>query len=449
MGKELRVSIAAVGLTALSLCPGIAAAEDRTDQIVVTGLRQPKPLKELAGNTSRIEAEELSRIGAHHPSEALNRLPGVFVHRGNGQEHLTAIRSPVLTGGAGAGSFLYLEDGVPLRAAGFGNVNGLFESTSELAGALEVVRGPGSALYGSNAVHGLINVVPLRPGDETLLLEGAVGSFQRYSGRLTASHGKEGGGEIFSVSLVHEGGYISAAGLDQQKAYASMERPFGDGQVRLSIAGTNLNQETAGFIRGVDAYKDRTLSRTNPNPEAYRDAKSARLSLAIDQPGVAGGRWSVTPFGRYTEMEFRQHFLPSRAVEENGHWSLGVLLRHDWRLEEGHLVVFGLDAEYTEGYLWEFQANPDTAFPPPYPQGLHYDFDVVAEVVAPYVHTEWQWTDELRTTLEARYEFTKYDYDTSAPVGVNGRLFVPADRSDDYQAFTPAAGCRLCGHGSN
>jgi len=68
-----------------------------------------------------------------HPAEALNRSAGVNIHRGSGQEHLTAIRSPVLTGGAGAGSFLFLENGIPTRAAGFGNVNSLFESATEFA----------------------------------------------------------------------------------------------------------------------------------------------------------------------------------------------------------------------------------------------------------------------------------------------------------------------------
>jgi len=48
----------------------------------------------------------------------------------------------VLTGGAGAGSFLYLEDGVPLRAAGFANVNGLFEGGTEFANSLDVLKGP-------------------------------------------------------------------------------------------------------------------------------------------------------------------------------------------------------------------------------------------------------------------------------------------------------------------
>ena len=65
----------------------------------------------------------------------------------------------MLTGGAGQGSFLILENGAPTRAAAFGNVNALFELHHETAGAIEVVRGPASAKYGSNAVHGLVNVI--------------------------------------------------------------------------------------------------------------------------------------------------------------------------------------------------------------------------------------------------------------------------------------------------
>ena len=90
-----------------------------------------------------------------HPAELLNTVAGVNIHRGSGQEHLTAIRSPVLTGGAGAGSFLYTLDGVPLRAAGFANVNALLEAPTEIADRIEVFKGPGPANFGSNALHGL------------------------------------------------------------------------------------------------------------------------------------------------------------------------------------------------------------------------------------------------------------------------------------------------------
>ncbi len=94
----------------------------------------------------------------------------------------------MLVGDDGAGSFLFLEDGVPLRAAGFANVNGLFEAHSELAQAIEVVRGPGSAFYGSNALHGLVNVISRAPSEK---LEGFLdvsgGSYGRVNGRAFVS----------------------------------------------------------------------------------------------------------------------------------------------------------------------------------------------------------------------------------------------------------------------
>ena len=111
-------------------------------------------------------SDEIKFISAINPSEILNRLPAVYISQGSGQEHLTSIRSPVLSGGAGAGSFLYLEDGIPLRSPGFGNVNGLMESIIEIGDRAEVVRGPGSTLYGSNAVHGLFNVITPTPSKE-------------------------------------------------------------------------------------------------------------------------------------------------------------------------------------------------------------------------------------------------------------------------------------------
>jgi len=86
----------------------------------------------------------------------------------------------------------------------------------------------------------------------------------------------------------------------------------------------NLNQETAGFVRGEDAYLDAALRRTNPNPEAFRDVKSVRLASRIDHDISDTARVSVTPYARWTDMDFLLHFLPSEALEENRHWSLGA-----------------------------------------------------------------------------------------------------------------------------
>ena len=136
-----------------------AAAEPNLilDGLIVTTTGFGTPRATHTGNISKIGEFEMEFIRPAQPAEALNRLPGVGIQQGSGAEHLTAIRSPVLTGGAGAGSFLYLEDGVPMRAAGFANVNALMEAMDEISGGVEVVRGPGGARYGSNAEHGLLN----------------------------------------------------------------------------------------------------------------------------------------------------------------------------------------------------------------------------------------------------------------------------------------------------
>ena len=97
-------------LRASALTPfffGVALAQDDTtliDEVTVTDrILEVDDQPEAIDLIPAVEARALV-----HPSEALNAVAGVNIHRGSGQEHLTAIRSPVLTGGAGAGSFLYL-----------------------------------------------------------------------------------------------------------------------------------------------------------------------------------------------------------------------------------------------------------------------------------------------------------------------------------------------------
>ena len=149
----------AIYLLILFLIPFIQfnqkASASLVDEIVVTASKEDTQILKVGGNISSINTDEIKFINAINPSEILNRLPAVYISQGSGQEHLTSIRSPVLSGGAGAGSFLYLEDGIPLRSPGFSNVNGLMESNIEISERTEVIRGPGSVLYGSNAVHGL------------------------------------------------------------------------------------------------------------------------------------------------------------------------------------------------------------------------------------------------------------------------------------------------------
>ncbi len=402
-------------------------AQDDTDIVMVTDQRRSQ--LGSVESISQMFSEEIELIV--HPAEALNRAAGVNIHRGSGQEHLTAIRSPVLTGGAGAGSFLYLQDGVPLRAASFANVNGLFEAASEFAQTAEILKGPGPAQYGSNAVHGLVNFVSrdIGSGDEITVL----GNTRGY-GRMTA--GADFSDKLrASLSLSHDDGFRDDSGFDQQKAQLRYQGQLGAWDLDWISGFTNLNQETAGFIQGDDAYLNDETRLTNPNPEAFRDGKTYRSQARFSRD-YGEKELVLTPYARRAELRFLRHFVPGQALEKNAHSSAGLqskLIADDWSV--------GADLEYTKGSLYEFQANPSRFS---FVQGLHYDYDVEALVGAAYLAKDWQLTKRLRLDTGLRAEYTYYDYDNQADDGPDGgqsgRFIRSADRTDDFLTVTPKLG---------
>lgn len=439
----------ALMMAASVLSGGPAMAADGDDDnvalgdMVVTGTRSEAPILEQAGNTGRISEDEIDLVRPDHITEIANRVSGVNIQHGNGQEHLTSIRSPVLTGGAGAGSFLFMEDGIPLRAAGFANVNGLFEVDYEQAGGIEIVRGPGSAFYGSNAVHGLVNVLSRAPSlDLEREIDLSVGPHDLYTMKGTVSDTIGRHGYRVNVLGTTDGGYASDSGYDQQKVTLRHDY-FGDvDSFKTLFSYTNLNQETAGYILGYKAYEDESFSRTNPNPEAYRNAKSYRLSTEWEHELTDSSSFRLTPYIRHTEMDFLMHFLaPGKPIEENKHSSVGLLSSYTKEFDGGHKVILGTDFEYTEGELSEVQDNPTTGngFYP----GTHYDYDVDATVIAPYIHSEWQILDRTRLIAGLRYEYTEYDYSNNTATGPlpgTDRYFRPASRTDTFNNLSPKLG---------
>lgn len=429
-----------------------------TDEIVVTAERRAQDVATLPSNAAALTGDDLDRIGAQAPSEALNRLPGVAIHRGSGVESLPAIRSPVLTGGQGAGSFLVLEDGVPIRAPGFSNINELYETSLDFAERVEVTRGPGSALYGSNAVHGVVNVVTpafkARAGD----FRAEAGSFGRLAAHGYLSRGKPAGlidcgGEegliatcalpardVYSagLSVRHEDGWRENAGLDEAHAFAGFDMHAGFWRISSRLAFVNLEQETAGFVEGTDAYRSEALSRGNANPEAYRNSKVLRTQAALSRE--IGEDWSLTltPFARWIDTDLLQHFLPSRALEETSQTGGGVLGALYWDPSEDFSLIFGVDVDRTTGELREFQSRATQ--PAGYTQGLHYDYTVDATVIAAYAQASWAFADDWRLVAGVRGEQSAYDYDNRAPTGDVGRFRRPADRSDEFETLTPKLG---------
>lgn len=443
-------------LPLLVLATTLAAAAERNlpAEIVVTATRYPTLAADVAGNTARIGAERLELLNASHIYEVGTQVPGTWLSRGSGQEHLTAIRSPVLTGPGSCGSFLFLEDGIAVRPTGFCNVNELFELPSEQARAIEVIRGPAAALYGSNAVHGTLNVLLPEPGERGIEASGETGPHSFLRGKLLvnapgtdASTGMVGG-----LLVDHDGGFSDSSGYRQAKGFLKYADDLAGGRLDLGFSGNVLEQDTAGFILGEDAYKDDALRRTNLNAGSYRDANSQRLH-ARWQPANnrAGDAWDVHGFVRRSNMEFLQHFLPGQPVENNGQASGGLTVLRYTTLGNARITA-GLDLEIARGWLEEFQSNAETGTPPR-PAGQHYDYNAWQWLASPYAQAELPLTTTLSLVGGLRLEWLRYDYDNRMLAG-NTRddgtactpacLFNrPADRSDSFTNLAPNLGLLL------
>src|SRR3989338_6633376 len=280
------------------------------ETITVTASRIEQPVCTLNNSVSVITDQDIQRVSAVHASEILNRVPGVWITRGNGQEHLTAIRSPVLTGAGSCGAFYIAEDGVPVRPTGFCNVNELFDLNTEQAQRIEVLRGPGTALHSSDALHGVINVISQessRAGEGLVAVEAGPNDYARIKASTSDSQGQWG--YRVNVNGATDGGYHDDSGFDQQKMTARLDY-LGEQWSSFSLfSASNLNQETAGYVVGTDAYKDDDLRRENPNPEAYRDSQSERWQTHFERDLANDSLLIITPYARYSDMEFLMHYL--------------------------------------------------------------------------------------------------------------------------------------------
>ncbi|GAB5414548.1 MAG: hypothetical protein Cons2KO_21510 [Congregibacter sp.] len=403
--------------------------------MIVSATRSAESGLDIALPWSRIDSEAINLTAAVHINQLMQRTPGAWISRGNGQESLTAIRSPVLTGSGGCGAFYIAWDGISLRAPGFCNANQLFDLNSEQAGAIEVIRGPGTAVFGANAVHGVINSLTADPAQgprQRYAFEAGANDYFRGRAELRGQRGAHALG--LYVNAASDGGFKDDSGFDQQKLTLRHDYAGEIWQVRNALETTNLNQETAGFIRGFESYRDPELRDSNPNPEAYRDSYALRAYSSWERD-IDDKRLTITPYLRRTGMEFLQHFLPWQATEKNGQQSLGLRVAMRGETEQLRWQS-GVDIDITDGWLNETQKRP---FSPNQPQGVHYDYEVAAQSYAAYVQGAWSATERLEFAGGLRLEQNIYDYDTKAapgsacgPEASNCRFVRPADREDDF-----------------
>ena len=421
-------------------------SERKLETIVVTGRRDGQTMDKLIGAVGQVNGADLQLMGHLHISQATARLPGVWLSRGNGQELLAAVRSPVFTGAGSCGEIQTSEDGLPIRPTGMCNVNQLFEVNSEQAAGLEVWRGPGTVFYGSNALHGVINSLSPQIERNYLSFETASNDYNRIKLGWNQQQWQ------IAANGVKDAGFKDDSGFDQQKLSLKHQWTGTEISSDTHFSAVNLNQETAGFIRGENAYRDPQVWKTNPNPEAFRDAQAFRLSSRFSNSNSGNdsnsSEWQITPYLRHSRMTFLQHYLPGQAEEKNGQTSAGIQSSHKQYLNADTSLWLGADIEWASMWVEEFQANAlGTADNVRY-LGQHYDFEVDSQQLAAFANLESNLSSKLTAEAGLRIEYINYDYQNNMLAGTSRddgsacnssdgscRYFRPADRSDSNDNF--------------
>jgi len=440
-------------LAILSLISAVTpskAQEAPLEEISVIATRTEMPAEQRSVNVSLLNEAELLELSVQHIQQAMSRVPGVSMQRGNGQESLPAIRSAVQTGAGACGSVLVLEESIAVRGAGFCNVNELFDTHFEQAQRIEVVRGASTSFYGSNALTGSVNVALPTQGDDSVAFELGSNRYLRAKGAMSygspdAAHGR------FYLTLTDDGGYRDEAGFEQQKLSWRHAAQFGQWRLNAGFTGSNLDQETAGFIVGLDSYRDRTLAQQNPTPEAFRKSRNFRAWLRGEREISQRSVLRATAYLRDTEMDFLQHFLPGDPLEENAQTGLGWQSALHIEVSDTLDWALGFDGEFGRGELRQTQAQPTPGsdfLRETIPTGTHYDYQVDAQQAALFTHIDWRLNERFNLIAGARLEHLRYDYDNlsldgrtrddGVACGFGGcRYSRPGDRQDSFTHLSP------------
>ena len=434
--------------------PGAASGAISLDPITVTGTRERALLVETPASIGAISPDSIRQIAPLHPGQLLSQVPGVAVAVTNGEGHTTAIRQPFTTSPV----YLFLEDGIPIRATGFFNHNALYEVNIPMAGGIEVVRGPGTALYGSDAIGGIVNILSRAPnGQSELALSGEIGAFGTHRLMLSGGQAIPEGAFRADFNVTHTDGWRDRTGYDRQSGNFRLDRRVGaHGTIKAVVGVSRIDQETGANSALIFAdYRDNP-TRNNLSI-AYRKVSAARVSVEYAQT-LGTGLLSFTPYFRDNSMELNGTFnLSSDPRIEVGHnVSYGVLAK--WRKDLPALrtrFITGVDFDHSPGSRREDNllvtrsgSGANTVYTA-FTRGTRiYDYHVTFQSASPYGHLEFSPTRALRVTAGLRYDALSYEMRNHLSAGTVQASVLGATRyygqlaqdSSDFTRLSPKLG---------
>lgn len=410
----------------------IACAESETSslrEVTVTGTREAQLITETPNTVDTVSGERIRQQRPSHPSQVMNQVPGVWVSNLSGEGHSTAIRQPLTTSPV----YLYLEDGIPTRSTGFFNHNAMYEINVPQSGGMEISKGPGSALYGSDAIGGTVNVLTRTPPRQAEFETSAeAGSFGW--GRLMMSGGNSSGDDAWraSLNLTTNQGYQDHAHYDRQTGNIRWDRALGsDAILKTVFSFSQVDQNHVGSLT-KSQYDDDSSRKTNNIGFSYRKVDAFRLSTSYEKE-VGNSLISITPYVRDNSMEIIPSWMvsydPVKYTTKNQSFGFLSKYRQDFEPLRARVIV-GLDFDISPGSRDEDSirvtstGNNVSGKTYSYNKGVApvqiYDYDVTFRSISPYIHGELSPTEKLRLIAGLRYDDMQYDYDNNFRGGVAG-----------------------------
>ena len=417
MQQQFVVSLA--GLVALV---GVAVAQTTTnpvaEEIVVTASRAERTAADMPANVSVVTAGDIQRSGAANVVEALQSLGGVQFRStsGNASQAEIALRG---FGENSHGRVLILLDGQRLNRPDMAGLNWLQIPLANVE-RIEVLRGGQSALYGDNALAGVVNIVTKKGTPEpqtTLAVSG--GSFGQHDERA----GTQGaaGPLTYAANVERDAteGYrdrsaYRAWGAGGSLGYGSTERFQAD----LGLAYNEINFQLPGYLTKPELDQ-------NPRQSVFHndDARTTawNVNLGLHAPTANAGRFDLR--GTYGRQEMQSNLESWLSWSDVSIDSYGVMPKYILDRDlfgRKNTLLLGLDAGLDRLRINRF-ADPDRAA-----ELVHAQVD--KETIGLYARDEFEVMDRLTLGLGGRTEQARISADVSSPAG---QLF---DQAKTHQA---------------
>jgi iron complex outermembrane receptor protein len=418
------------------------------DKVVITSTKEERSKSELAESVSVLTQQEISNVSPSHPSEILNRSAGVYINNLGGEGHMTAIRQPITTSGV----YLFLEDGVPTRPTGFFNHNGLYEINIPQSKRLEVTKGPGSALYGSDAIGGVINSISAGiPEQPEVNIDAEFGSHKWQ--RLLLSAGKpisDQTGVFASINRTTNQGFRDAAEYQRTSINTRVDHHISDNlKNKTTLSYTQVDQSGVSGLDYND-YKNNIEKNEYHGDVGAREIEALRISSEFSYAPDAQSLLTVTPFYRNNKSSMMPSWMVSYDpnYRETKFQSFGVITKYRHKFANKSQLITGFDIDHTPSENQEL----DVILTPPvdgiyseYSEtgALNYDYDAVQTSISPYIQYEYYLSPNLLLHTGLRYDHFEVKYTDNLITVTDSKHIRPDSQSLDYDHLSPKLGAVL------